>query len=139
LVAERAVTATRDANRGTSSSFRLGQISLLASNFLPKALGTFRRAYPKVDIELHEMRSEEQIAALNSGAIELGFTAAPETGIPPRMGRNLGLKPMMAFSDHQNVQTQKFYLDEEDGLQRQVAQMVAAQISRNQKNQAARY
>ena len=41
---------------------------------------------------------------------------------------HLGLEAVMAFSDHQNVQTLKFYLDEEDGLQRQVSQMVAAQI-----------
>jgi integrase/recombinase XerC len=42
---------------------------------------------------------------------------------------HLGLEAVMAFSDHQNVQTLKFYLDQEDGLQRQVSQMVAAQIS----------
>ena len=42
---------------------------------------------------------------------------------------HLGLEAVMAFSDHQNVQTLKFYLDEEDGLQRQVSQMVAAQLS----------
>ena len=41
---------------------------------------------------------------------------------------HLGLEAVMAFSDHQNVQTLKFYLDEEDGLQRQVSQMVAAQL-----------
>jgi len=42
---------------------------------------------------------------------------------------HLGLEAVMAFSDHQNVQTLKFYLDEEDGLQRQVSQMVAAQLN----------
>lgn len=42
---------------------------------------------------------------------------------------HLGLEAVMAFSDHQNVQTLKFYLDEEDGMQRQVAQMVAAQLN----------
>lgn len=42
---------------------------------------------------------------------------------------HLGLEAVMAFSDHQNVQTLKFYLDEEEGLQKQVAQMVAAQLS----------
>jgi integrase len=41
---------------------------------------------------------------------------------------HLGLEAVMAFSDHQNVQTLKFYLDEEDGLQRQVSQMVASQL-----------
>ena len=41
---------------------------------------------------------------------------------------HLGLEAVMAFSDHQNVQTLKFYLDAEDGLQRQVSQMVAAQL-----------
>jgi len=42
---------------------------------------------------------------------------------------HLGLEAVMAFSDHQNVQTLKFYLDEEDGMQKQVAQMVAAQLT----------
>jgi integrase/recombinase XerC len=42
---------------------------------------------------------------------------------------HLGLEAVMAFSDHQNVQTLKFYLDEDDNLQKQVAQMVAAQLS----------
>jgi len=41
---------------------------------------------------------------------------------------HLGLEAVMAFSDHQNVQTLKFYVDEEDGQQRQVSQLVAAQL-----------
>jgi integrase/recombinase XerC len=42
---------------------------------------------------------------------------------------HLGLEAVMAFSDHKNVQTLKHYLDEEDGLQRQVSAMVAAQVA----------
>jgi hypothetical protein len=39
------------------------------------------------------------------------------------------LEAVLAFSDHQNIQTLKFYLDEEGGLQRQVSEMVAAQVA----------
>jgi hypothetical protein len=34
----------------------------------------------------------------------------------------------MAFSDNQNTQTLKSYLNEEEGLQRQVSQLVEAQL-----------
>ncbi len=40
---------------------------------------------------------------------------------------HLGLEAVLAFSDHRNIQTLKFYLDEEDGLQRQISELVAAQ------------
>jgi integrase len=47
---------------------------------------------------------------------------------------HLGLEAVLAFSDHQNVQTLKFYLDEEDGLQRQISELVAAQAGSNLNN-----
>ncbi len=94
---ENATATTRDSERGASGVFRLGQVGFLASSFLPQALAKFREEYPKVDVKIHEMLSQEQIESLESGKIDFGIAAAHDADLPRRVGRTLLLRTRMAI------------------------------------------
>ncbi|PTY05795.1 LysR family transcriptional regulator [Opitutaceae bacterium EW11] len=79
---ERAASKTRDAQRGDTDVLRIGQISFLASSFLPRALASFRRKYPHVDVKIGEMHPLAQFESLRQGRIDVGITASLSRDLP---------------------------------------------------------
>ena len=71
--AEDAVTAARRRHRGETGGLRIGFIGTLSQELLPRLLEAYHRAYPEVELVLHEMGPGRQREALLAGEIDLGF------------------------------------------------------------------
>lgn len=92
FVANEALTATRDAAAGTRGRVRLGYVGSAMYGRLPETLRVFRRAYPHVRIDLHEMTTVAQLAALRASSLDLAIV------IPP-LGDAAGLQTAAFDSD----------------------------------------
>jgi DNA-binding transcriptional LysR family regulator len=58
--------------------FRLGTYQSIASRLLPQALAAFRAAWPRVEVQLFESGSHDEIdEQLERGALDLAFTIPP--------------------------------------------------------------
>jgi len=80
---EMAAAAALDAASGKSGRLNVGNIGLLTAMFLPAVLSTFRERYPKVDVNLIEIAAADQLNALQSGQIHLGFMVERSLALPP--------------------------------------------------------
>jgi DNA-binding transcriptional LysR family regulator len=74
---EQAVQAGRQASRGEVGQLVVGFVSSAAYNILPTILRTFRTAVPTVSLELHELTSDQQLAWLQAGRLDVGFLRPP--------------------------------------------------------------
>lgn len=70
---EMASAAARDAGTGLSGRLVMAGLGTLTANLLPAALSEFRALYPKVDVTIRDLPMQEQLGALKSGALQLGF------------------------------------------------------------------
>jgi DNA-binding transcriptional LysR family regulator len=64
----------RRAAEGATGRLSIGCVGWTASLFLPELIYTYRTRYPAVCIQLHEQLPGEQLDALESGQIDMGFT-----------------------------------------------------------------
>lgn len=74
---EQAVQVGRKTSRGESGQLVVGFVSSTAYNVLPTILRTFRHRVPGVNLELHEMTTEQQLQWLQEGRIDVGFLRPP--------------------------------------------------------------
>lgn len=63
--------------RGESGALTIGYTATASHLLLPRVVPLFRAAYPRLRLELREMRSSEQPDALRENRIELGIVCAP--------------------------------------------------------------
>ena len=75
--AERAVEATRDAASGQAGRLRMTYVGSAMYGRLAGVIRTFRRAYPKVHLELKEATTSAQVAALRKGRTDLAILHVP--------------------------------------------------------------
>ena len=82
--AKRVLAAAEDARisvgraaQGLVGHLTIGFVSSAALSLLPLALRGFREAYPDVDLNLRELTSAEQRAALLEGDIDVGLVRLP--------------------------------------------------------------
>jgi DNA-binding transcriptional LysR family regulator len=78
----------RDSAQGQSGALSIGFISLAAYSFLPEALRRFMADYPKVKVALHESTTDQMLAELEIGALDLGLIFAS-----PGMSPTLAYRP----------------------------------------------
>ncbi len=71
-----AVRALASRHRGT---LRVGYAPSLTVRLLPRTLMIFERNHPGVRVALHDLSSEECLAQLHSGKIDIALTVRPET------------------------------------------------------------
>ncbi len=76
--------------------FRLGVIPTLAPTVLPLFLGGFVAAYPRVELTVEELKTEEVIARLRAAALDAGLVATP-LGIAGLHEEPLGRERMLAY------------------------------------------
>jgi len=76
--------------------FRLGVIPTLSSTVMPLFLGRFAREYPKVELAIEELKTQEIIARLRADTLDAGLAATP-LGIPGLSETTLGKEPMFAY------------------------------------------
>lgn len=72
-----ALTATRDAASGKMGRVRLGYVGSGMYGLLPDRLRSFKRDHPNEQVELREMTTTGQVAALRSGKLDLGVLIPP--------------------------------------------------------------
>ncbi|MDJ0534631.1 MAG: LysR family transcriptional regulator [Xenococcaceae cyanobacterium MO_207.B15] len=77
---DRAVSAVQKAERGELGSLIIGYTGPALYTLLPKIIRTFRDRYSQVELVLKEICTNEQVEALNSGNIEVGFLHPPVDG-----------------------------------------------------------
>ena len=69
---EQAEAMTHAAARGHHGVLRIGYTAATAYSVIPRVLGAFHRAYPLVELVLHEMVSTEQLLALRQQQLDIG-------------------------------------------------------------------
>ncbi|HEU0150140.1 MAG TPA: LysR family transcriptional regulator [Bradyrhizobium sp.] len=70
-------TAVQRAGRGETGRLSIGFITPVEYNVLPGLLGEFRLRYPAVSLTLREVMSDQQLAELESGLLDVGLLTAP--------------------------------------------------------------
>ncbi len=76
--------------------FRLGVIPTLSPTVLPRFLGPFLAAYPRVELKVEELRTDEIIARLQDDVLDAGLLATP-LHVPGLREEALGWEPMLAY------------------------------------------
>lgn len=76
--AEEALEATRRAGRGESGNLRVAFAATVMFLALPRIIRAFRDRYPEVHMDLREMPTGPQLAALHAGDIDIGFVREPD-------------------------------------------------------------
>lgn len=79
---EMAAGAARDAASGRGGRLTVGNLGAVSAGFLPATLSAFRSRYPQVEVNLHEMSMPDQVAALQAGTIQVGFTIDRGASLP---------------------------------------------------------
>lgn len=70
---EMAASAARNAAAGLSGRLTIGNLGVVSASFLPAALAEFRARFPDVEVNLKDMALPDQLTALKSGIIQVGF------------------------------------------------------------------
>ncbi|WP_084773562.1 LysR family transcriptional regulator [Nonomuraea candida] len=77
------LAAARAVGDGRAGRVRLGFAASLALTVLPALLGAYRERVPRVRVELHEMTTAPQLAALRERRIDVGLLREPPEGGEP--------------------------------------------------------
>ena len=67
------MTAQR-ASRGEIGCLRIGFLPCAAGPFIPALIKSYRKEFPNVDVQLHDMNTERQLKAFEDGQIDIGFS-----------------------------------------------------------------
>ncbi|MFE9453032.1 LysR family transcriptional regulator [Streptomyces sp. NPDC006739] len=73
------LAAARAVGSGRTGRLRIGFAASLALTILPGLLRTFRHRFPGVRLDIHEMTTAPQIAALHDKTIDIGLLREPPT------------------------------------------------------------
>lgn len=96
--ADRAAALARDAHEGRCGELRIGSVGQIASSFLPEALKAYRGEFPGVEVTFVEMTPIEQLAALETGKIHLGFAYGRDAERSPGLSGMLLVKSRFGAS-----------------------------------------
>lgn len=91
--ARRALTDLAD---GLAGRLRIGFAASLALTVLPGLLRTFRQRFPDVHLDIHEMTTAPQIAALHDRTIDIGLLREPPADEPEIGFRTVLSEPFVA-------------------------------------------
>ncbi|WP_371798784.1 LysR family transcriptional regulator [Streptomyces sp. NBC_01707] len=74
------LSAARAVGSGRAGRLRIGFAASLALTVLPGMLRTFRDRHPDVHLDIHEMTTVPQVAALHDNTIDIGLLREPSAG-----------------------------------------------------------
>jgi DNA-binding transcriptional LysR family regulator len=74
---DQAVRTGQQASRGEMGQLAIAFVSSAAYNILPPILQAFRAAMPQVQLELHELTTDQQVRWMQDGRIDVGFVRPP--------------------------------------------------------------
>ncbi len=75
--ADAALERTREATAGRAGTLRIGFGIAAISELLPRALSQFRRMYEQVELQMRDMSTPAQIAALLEDRMDIGLVRLP--------------------------------------------------------------
>jgi len=78
-LSEDSVRAVRHFNRNEARQLKIGYVASLHYHLLPATLAAFQRAYPEVALNLFDMTCGQQLEALATDKIDLGFIGLRES------------------------------------------------------------
>ncbi|GHI03918.1 LysR family transcriptional regulator [Streptomyces cellostaticus] len=90
------LAAARAVGSGRSGRLRIGFAASLALTVLPGLLRTFRHGHPDVHLDIHEMTTAPQIAALHDKTIDIGLLREPPADEPDIGFRTVLSEPFVA-------------------------------------------
>ena len=90
------LAAARAVGSGRAGRLRIGFAASLALTVLPGMLRTFRQQFPGVHLDIHEMTTAPQIAALHDKTIDIGLLREPPTGERDLAFRTVLSEPFVA-------------------------------------------
>ncbi len=71
--AEGAKLTAHRASRGEIGCLRIGFLPCAAGPFIPALIKSYRKKFPKVEVQLRDMNTEQQLKAFEDGKIDIGF------------------------------------------------------------------
>ena len=74
LRTEAARTAAQRASRGETGSLRIGFLPCATGPFLPALIKSYRKKFPNVEVQLHDMNTDQQLKAFEDGQLDIGFS-----------------------------------------------------------------
>ncbi|CAN0558583.1 unnamed protein product, partial [Laminaria digitata] len=77
--AERLKSALEDLQGLRRGNVRVACSQAVAPDFMPRAIGTFRRAYPRVDFDVRVVDHEQAAMALESYDVDVALVVSPDT------------------------------------------------------------
>lgn len=105
---EEAVNRAVRASTGEIGVLHISFTSVSTLSLLPHAIMEFSKQYPKVQIKLEEMGTSEQLLAIDSGQIDVGFSVFGDN-ISNLSAQSITSEPLYAFlADSHPLSGQKF-------------------------------
>jgi DNA-binding transcriptional LysR family regulator len=89
LRAERAIELAHRASEGQSGKLTVGLCGPVTATFLPRVIRTFRKQHPGVALSVRERTPAEQVNALLSGKIDIGFARSVPSDVRHLVGYDL--------------------------------------------------
>jgi DNA-binding transcriptional LysR family regulator len=83
--AQQAVTVAREAAKGRRGRLAVGYFAPLFMGLIPASLKAFHEKYPDVEVTLVEEPLAEQIQALETGTLQIGFTIGGTLPLSPSL------------------------------------------------------
>src|SRR6202000_2367614 len=72
--ADGAKKAAQRAFKGEIGGLRIGFLPCAAGPFIPELVKAYRKEFPNVEVQLHDMNTEQQLKAFDDGKIDIGFS-----------------------------------------------------------------
>jgi len=72
--ADSAKKAAQRAFKGEIGCLRIGFLPCAAGPFIPALIKSYRKEFPNVEVQLHDMNTEQQLKAFDDGTIDIGFS-----------------------------------------------------------------
>ncbi|MGP9617001.1 LysR family transcriptional regulator [Arthrobacter sp. AOP36-A1-22] len=94
LESEQALRGIEQAVEGRTGLLRVGFVGSAALNLIPRIVPPLRIQYPGLELELHELTTEQQLGALESGTLDVGIVRDVES-LPGITARELTREPLI--------------------------------------------
>ncbi len=94
MESEDALRSIEQAVEGRTGTLRVGFVGSAALNLIPRIVPPLRQMYPDLELELHELTTEQQLSSLEAGNLDVGIVRDVES-LPGITARELTREPLI--------------------------------------------
>lgn len=91
---EHALSSVEQAVEGKTGILRVGFVGSAALNLIPRIVPQMRQMHPGMELELHELTTEQQLGSLESGNLDVGIVRDVES-LPQIVAHELTREPLI--------------------------------------------